>query len=115
MRRTASRDTTLGGHRLLPGEKIAICFTAANHDPTMFLQPDRVVLTRSPQSHLGFGGPGPHHCLGAHLARTEIATIFREIFRRLPGFTITGEPQHLQSITVNAFTHLPATTGEACY
>ncbi|MBL7494033.1 cytochrome P450 [Frankia sp. AgB1.9] len=110
MRRTTTHDTTLAGHPLKAGEKIALCFTAANHDPNLFTQPDRLNLTRTPNPHLGFGGPGPHHCLGAHLARAEISALFRETFHHLPDLTITGEPQCLQSITVNALTHLPAST-----
>ncbi|WP_045876931.1 cytochrome P450 [Pseudofrankia sp. DC12] len=110
MRRTTAHDTTLAGHPLHAGEKIALCFTAANHDPTLFTHPDRLDLTRTPNPHLGFGGPGPHHCLGAHLARAEITALLRETFHHLPSLIITEEPQRLRSITVNALTHLPATT-----
>jgi cytochrome P450 len=112
MRRTTVYDTNLAGQPLQAGEKIALCFTAANHDTDVFNRPGQLDLTRATNPHLGFGGPGPHHCLGAHLARAEITAIFREIFRLLPGLTISGEPQYLQSITVNALTRLPATTGE---
>lgn len=111
MRRTTAHDTTLAGHPLHAGEKIALCFTAANHDPAVFTEPDRLDLTRNPNPHLGFGGPGPHHCLGSHLARAEITALFREIFHRLPDLAITDAPQHLRSIAVNALTHLPATAG----
>jgi cytochrome P450 len=108
MRRTATRDTILAGQQFAAGNKIALCFAAANHDPAVFTDPDRLDLTRSHNPHLGFGGPGPHHCLGAHLARAEITAIFREIFRQIPGLTVTGEPEHLRSTSVNALKHLPA-------
>ncbi|MGF7233451.1 MAG: cytochrome P450 [Frankia sp.] len=108
MRRTATRDTILAGHQFTTGDKIALYFAAANHDPAIFTNPDQLDLTRSTNPHLGFGGPGPHHCLGAHLARAEITAIFREIFRQIPGLTITGEPEHLRSTSVNALKHLPA-------
>ncbi|ONH28832.1 cytochrome P450 [Pseudofrankia asymbiotica] len=110
MRRTATRETTLGGHHLDAGDKIVLYYAAANRDPAVFPDPDQLDLTRDPNPHLGFGGPGPHYCLGAHLARTELTVIFREIFRQLPGLTITGPPEHLRSTSVNGLKHLPATT-----
>jgi cytochrome P450 len=108
MRRTATRDTILAGQQFTAGDKIALYFAAANHDPAVFTNPDRFDLTRSTNPHLGFGGPGPHHCLGAHLARAEITAIFREIFHQIPGLTVTGEPEPLRSTSVNALKRLPA-------
>ncbi|MEZ5247872.1 MAG: hypothetical protein R2713_01230 [Ilumatobacteraceae bacterium] len=55
----------------------------------------------------GFGAGGPHFCLGANLARREIAVAFDEIRRRLPAMTITGEPDWLQSSFINGIKHLP--------
>ena len=64
---------------------------------------------RTPNDHLGFGGPGPHFCLGAHLARREITVMFRELFRRMPDLRAAGEPVRLQSNFINGIKHLPAT------
>lgn len=108
MRRTATRDTTLNGHRLAKGDKILLFYAAANRDEQVFREPDRLDLTRAPNSHLAFGGPGPHFCLGAQLARAEIIAIFREAFRQLPELTITGEPEFLRSISVNGIKRLSA-------
>jgi len=65
-------------------------YGAANRDPRVFTDPERFDVRRSPNQHVGFGGPGPHFCLGANLARREIAVVFREIFRRLPDLEVTG-------------------------
>ncbi|WP_262403106.1 cytochrome P450 [Actinomadura sp. CNU-125] len=70
-RRTATRDTVLGGRRIREGEKVVIYYTSANRDGAVFDGPDRLDLGRSPNPHLAFG-IGPHFCLGAHLARLEL-------------------------------------------
>jgi cytochrome P450 len=57
---------------------------------------------------VGFGGPGPHFCLGAHLARREITVMFRQLFRRLPDIRVSGEPQLLQASFIHGIKHLPA-------
>ena len=59
--------------------------------------PYRFDVRRSPNEHLGFGGPGPHFCIGANLARREIKVMFSELFRRLPDLELTGEPERLAS------------------
>ena len=59
-----------------------------------------------PNPHVGFGGPGPHFCLGTHLARREITVMFRELFRRLPDLRITSEPDRLRSGFINGVKNL---------
>ena len=66
-------------------------------------------MRRSPNPHVGFGGPGPHFCLGAHLARREITVMFRELFARVPSITATGQPDRLRSMFINGIKHLPCT------
>jgi len=61
----------------------------------------------TPNPHVGFGGPGPHFCLGAHLARREVTVMFRELFQRLPDIEVTGEPAWLRSSFINGIKHLP--------
>ena len=68
-------------------------YNSANRDEDVFDDPYRFDVARTPNEHVGFGGPGPHFCLGAHLARREITVMFRELFRRLPDLEITGEPR----------------------
>jgi cytochrome P450 len=97
MRRTTTRDTTLGGVKLPEGSKLALWYASGNRDESVFDEPFRFDVTRSPNEHVGFGGPGPHFCLGANLARREIKVMFRQIFRRLPDLEITSEPERLAS------------------
>ena len=77
MRRTCTRDTELGGQALAEGEKVVLWYASANRDEAVFADPHRFDLARRPNEHVGFGGPGPHYCLGANLARREIRVMFR--------------------------------------
>jgi methyl-branched lipid omega-hydroxylase len=106
MRRTVTRDYVLNGQALAPGDKVLLVYQAANRDPAVFADPDRFDITRSPNPHVGFGAPGPHFCLGAHLARREITTIWRELLTRAPGIRAVGEPDYLQSSFVNGIKRL---------
>ena len=90
MRRTATRDVTVSGHDFHDGDKVVMFYGAANRDPRVFDDPEVFDVRRNPNPHVGFGGPGPHFCLGAHLARREVAVVFRELFRRLPDIEVTG-------------------------
>jgi cytochrome P450 len=107
MRRTCTRDTELGGQPLGEGEKVVLWYASANRDETVFTEPYRFDLSRSPNEHVGFGGPGPHYCLGANLARREIRVMFRQIFDRLPDLEITGEPERLRSNFINGIKRMP--------
>ncbi|MDW3176689.1 MAG: cytochrome P450 [Acidimicrobiia bacterium] len=109
MRRTATRDTTLGGVEIAEGDKLAMFYGAANRDETLFVDPLRFDVRRDPNRHIGFGGPGPHFCLGAHLARREIGIMFTELFRRLPDIEASGAPDLLQSNFIHGIKRLPAT------
>jgi len=107
MRRTATRDVELSGHQFHAGDKTILFYNSANRDEAVFEDPFRFDLRRAPNPHVGFGGPGPHFCLGAHLARREITVMFRELFRRLPDIRITGAPAQLRSAFINGIKHLP--------
>jgi cytochrome P450 len=107
MRRTVTRDTELGGTTLREGDKTVLWYSSGNRDETVFENPYRFDVTRSPNEHVGFGGPGPHYCLGANLARREIRVMFREIFRRLPDLQITGEPEMLRSNFIHGIKRMP--------
>jgi cytochrome P450 len=96
-RRTVTRDCELAGKEFTRGDKIMLYYNSANRDESVFTDPDRFDITRSPNPHVGFGGPGPHFCLGANLARQEIRTMFRELYTRLPGLRAQGEPELLVS------------------
>ncbi|MFD0660280.1 cytochrome P450 [Thermocatellispora tengchongensis] len=97
-RRTVTEDYDLRGLHLKPGDKVVLFYGSANRDETVFPDPDRFDITRTEvKQHVGFGGPGPHFCLGANLARQEIRTMYRELFTRLPGLRAQGEPELLLS------------------
>jgi cytochrome P450 len=106
-RRTATADTELGGARIRAGEKVVLWYSSANRDDAAFEDPFRFDVRRSPNEHVGFGGPGPHHCLGAHLARREITVMFRELFRRVPDLEISGPPEKLLSMFIHGIKHMP--------
>lgn len=108
MRRTLLEDTEVSGVAMNAGDKVLMFYLAANRDPKIFDHPLRFDVRRAPNNHLGFGGPGPHFCLGAHLARREIGVMFAELFRRLPDIEATGEPELLRSSFIHGIKHLPA-------
>ena len=97
MRRTATGDVTLAGQDFHEGDKFVMFYGAANRDPRVFDDPERFDALRQPNPHVGFGGPGPHFCLGANLAGEKLAIIFRELFRRLPDFEVTCDAVPLAS------------------
>jgi cytochrome P450 len=97
MRRTCTRDTELGGQAMKEGDKVVLFYCSGNRDEKVFANPHRFDIARTPNEHVGFGGPGPHFCLGANLARREIRVMFDRIFHRLPDLEITGPPARLQS------------------
>ena len=109
MRRTATTDTVLGGQAIKEGDKVCMFYLSANRDEDVFEDPYRFDVLRQPNNHVGFGGPGPHFCLGAHLARREITVMFRELFHRLPDIQASGEPDVLAASFIHGVKHLPAT------
>jgi cytochrome P450 len=110
MRRTVTHDITLSGTDLVEGDKLILFYGAANRDPRVFDDPEGFDVRRDPNPHVGFGGPGPHFCLGAHLARRELSVIFQELLTRLPDIEITGDPVPLDAAgipLVGGIKHLP--------
>jgi methyl-branched lipid omega-hydroxylase len=107
MRRSVTRDAVINGHQYREGDKAALFYWAANRDESVFSDPLRFDITRSPNPHVGFGGAGPHFCLGAHLARREITVMLRELLSRVPSIRAAGEPDRLLSSFINGIKHLP--------
>ena len=107
MRRTLTQDHLLSGHEFHEGDKVILYYGSANRDAAVFADPDRFDVRRDPNPHVGFGGPGPHFCLGAHLARREIAVLLRELYSRIPDLDLAGEPVQLRSNFINGIKHLP--------
>ena len=106
MRRTVASDFVLSDKQLHAGDKILLFYNSANRDEDVFANPFSFDVKRTPNDHFGFGAPGPHFCLGAHLARREITMMFRELLRRHPNVRVTGEPAQLQSSFVNGIKRL---------
>ncbi|MGZ4680509.1 MAG: cytochrome P450 [Ilumatobacteraceae bacterium] len=101
-RRTAMEDTVLRNTKITAGQKVVLWYNSANRDETVFANADQFDIARPLQpQQVGFGAGGPHFCLGANLARREIAVIFDEIRARLPNLVITSEPDYLQSAFIN--------------
>jgi cytochrome P450 len=107
MRRSLTRDAVVNGHQYLEGDKVALFYWAANRDESVFTEPLKFDITRSPNPHVGFGGAGPHFCLGAHLARREITVMLRELMQQVPRIHASGEPDRLLSSFINGIKHLP--------
>ena len=87
--RTALRDTVVDGFELPAGSRIGALLGAAGRDPAVFASPDGIDPGRSPNPHLGFGA-GAHYCLGAPLARTEVAAVLQALAERLPDMVPAG-------------------------
>ncbi|MCG5219848.1 cytochrome P450 [Streptosporangium soli] len=107
MRRKVTRDHEMNGTLYRKGEKAVLYYWSANRDADVFAEPYLFDITRDPNPHVGFGGPGPHFCLGAHLARREITVMFKELLRRVPQLEV-GAPERLFSSFINGIKHLPA-------
>jgi cholest-4-en-3-one 26-monooxygenase len=106
-RRTATRDTEIRGVPVKAGQKAVLYYTSANRDEDVFSTPDVFDIRRTPNEHLTFGGGGPHYCLGAGLARTQIKSLTRELLRRHPHVELTGEPRRMRSDFINGIKYLP--------
>jgi len=109
-RRTcAANDTEIGVQAIKEGDKVVLWYNSANRDEEVFADPYAFDVRRDPNEHLGFGGGGPHFCLGAHLARREIKVIFDELLRRLPDIEVSGEPDMLFSNFIHGIKRMPVT------
>lgn len=105
-RRTATSDTEIRGTRIAKGQKVVMWYCSGNRDEDVFERPFAFDVRRAPNEHVGFGGPGPHYCMGAHLARREITVMFRELFERLPDLEITEPPEKLRSFFIHGIKHM---------
>jgi cytochrome P450 len=108
--RTANRDVAVGGRLVKQGERVLMCWAAANHDPAAFDDHDQIVLDRFPNRHAAFG-LGAHRCLGSNFTRAEITIVLEEVLRRLPDYRLVpGAAAPYEDIgTVNGWARMPAT------
>lgn len=106
MARAAKHDVAVGSHTIRQGERVALLYGAANHDPAVFADPHRLQLDRAnARSHLAFG-IGAHHCLGAHMARMQMRIALKALLGAFPDLAIVGEPDYLQSNFVSSVKRL---------
>ncbi|MGN9820569.1 cytochrome P450 [Streptomyces sp. SD11] len=104
--RTATQDTELGGKQIRKGDRVGLFYSSANNDPEVFDTPEVFDVDRDPNPHLGFGGGGPHFCLGKSLATLEIDLIFNAIADAMPGVRLAGDPRRLRSAWINGVKEL---------
>jgi cytochrome P450 len=115
MRRTATEDTELAGQQIKKGDKVILHYHAANHDKTVFgddaMEFDVTRAERMPDlyNQLRSFGIGQHFCIGTHLARLELNTMFEEIIPRLRNPKFVGKPKFVRSFFVNAMKELNIT------
>lgn len=108
-RRTATCDTEIGGRQIKEGDKVVMWYVSGNRDEDVFDAPDEFRIDRTPNEHIAFGGRGPHYCLGANLARSEIRHLFAEVLDRMPDIRLAGPPQRLRSNFIGGIKHMPVT------
>jgi cholest-4-en-3-one 26-monooxygenase len=110
-RRTATKDIELGGRRIAEGDKVVVFYASANRDEKVFDRPQEFDIGRDPNPHIGFGGGGPHFCLGRHLAAMELRVLLRALTERMPDLAQDGEIDRLRSNFVNGIKHMPVRFG----
>ena len=106
-RRTVTQDgARLGDTVFNEGDKVVLFYGSGNRDDAVFDDPYAFDITRDNTNHIGFGGPGPHFCLGAHLACRQINVLYKELLSQMPDIHAVGEPDRLRSSFINGVKHL---------
>jgi cytochrome P450 len=109
MRRTAFDATMVGGAPVCAGQRLALFYGPANHDPRVFTEPRSYDVDRAnARLNVAFGF-GPHSCLGAPLARLEMRVFLEEFLARFPDYEIRSEPSCLRSDFVSGIKRLEVT------
>jgi cytochrome P450 len=105
-RRTATRDTEIGGQPISEGDKVLMWYVSTNRDEDVYEDPDRFDVRRNPE-HQAFGAGGRHFCLGAALARLELRILFEETLKRFPEMKLAGNPEPVVGAFLNQLKTLP--------
>ncbi|GAA1028030.1 MULTISPECIES: cytochrome P450 [Amycolatopsis] len=106
-RRTAMTDVELLGETIRAGDKVIVYYAAANYDEVVFAAPMEFDVCRNPNPHLGFGGGGPHYCLGRYLALLEIKTMLRVLSEKVDRLEIEGPVRRLRSNFLHGIATMP--------
>jgi cytochrome P450 len=104
--RTAMEDCEVRGAAVRAGDQLALFWASANRDEEIFADPFEFRVDRRPNPHVAFG-VGEHFCMGAHVARVELETIFRHLLARLTSFELSGPVERLSSAVNGGLKHLP--------
>lgn len=107
-RRTATQDVMLGGREIKAGEWVAMVYSSGNRDEAVFANPNQFDITRWPNPHVGFGGGGPHFCMGSFVAKMQLTELFDQLLHRAPTLRV-GEPEYLTGNFVRAVKSMPYT------
>jgi cytochrome P450 len=107
MRRTATRDASIGGRDIKAGDKVVCWFASGNRDEEIFIDPNRFDVTRKPNEHMTFGRGGPHLCLGNSLARLEIQIMFEDLLARDVDLQHNGSIDYLRSNFIHGIKRFP--------
>jgi cytochrome P450 len=105
-RRTATKDTELGGQQIKAGERVVMWYASSNRDESHYEDPDHFDARRTTE-HQAFGAGGRHFCLGTALARLELRILFEETLERFPEMEIVGKPLTVESAFINQLKTLP--------
>jgi cytochrome P450 len=105
-RRTATRDTELGGQQIREGDKVVMWYVSSNRDESRYEDPDHFDVRRNPE-HQAFGAGGRHFCLGTALARLELRILLEETLARFPAMELAGRPTFVESPFLNQPKSLP--------
>jgi cytochrome P450 len=99
--RTAKVDVEMDGLHIPRGDRVVSMLRSANRDEEVFETPFTFDIARQPNPHVAFGGGGPHHCLGAMLARAELRAVFDELLLRSDGITLGPARAAYPNLTTN--------------
>jgi cytochrome P450 len=100
-RRTALEPFELNGTRIEAGDKVTMFYSSGNRDEAVMERPNEFDISRKSVPHVAFGGGGPHYCLGSHLAKAQLRSLFRELYTQLPDIRAVGAPKYLVSTFIN--------------
>ena len=106
-KRTVMEDTIIRGQSIKAGERVVMFYGSANRDEDVFANPNTFDITRDPNPHVAFGAGGPHLCLGMHVARVELAVMFKELFTLMPNIRSDGEFERMHSSFIAGIHSMP--------
>ncbi|MDA3642769.1 cytochrome P450 [Saccharopolyspora indica] len=104
--KVATRQVEIAGHVINAGDLVTCSFPAANRDPDFVTRPDELNITRPPSRHVAFGH-GPHHCIGAPLARLQLRIALPILLARFPGLKLAAEPEFRSGHLTHGLNSLP--------